>query len=149
MKLQAYRAEAHREACLSLFDGNVGGTFHAEEREGFADFLDALPGPYFVWTEGARIVACGGIAFEDDTRALASVCWTIVDRERQGSGIGRLLIAACVESASASADCEALRLETIPETEGFFSRLGFTTVRTETDGYGPGLHRVEMRMELR
>ena len=42
-----------------------------------------------------------------------------------------------------------LRLETIPDTVGFFRHLGFEVVREEPDGYGPGLPRVELRRPLR
>jgi hypothetical protein len=43
----------------------------------------------------------------------------------------------------------ALRLETIPDTIGFFRHLGFEVVREEPDGYGPCLPRAEPRPSLR
>jgi predicted GNAT family N-acyltransferase len=145
VRLVPYDPREHREACLALFDGNVGGAFRAEERDEFAAFLSHPPGPYFVLLHGEAVVACAGIAFEDRRRAVASLCWAIVQRPRQGRGLGRLLVEGCLAEAESQASCTSIRLETIPETEAIFQRFGFERVELERDGYGPGLDRVEMR----
>lgn len=149
MKLVRYRPREHRDACLDLFDGNVGTAFLPEERDGFASFLDDPPGEYFVLVDGTVAAACGGIAFEDDMRTLASVCWTMVARHRQRLGLGRLITNACLDAAMNEVGCTTIRLDTTPQTEAFFHRFDFETVGVERDGYGPGLDRVEMRRPVR
>lgn len=114
MRLRPY-TPVDRDACLHLFDTNVGDFFVEEERAGFEEFLDGLPGPYFVGEEDGEVVACGGYAVDEDGEA--DLCW-------------------------------AVRLQTIPATEGFFHRVGFETRSVEPDGFGPGMDRVAMRMEL-
>lgn len=148
MRLIPFEPGRHGADCLALFDGHVGGLFSADERPAFQAFLDALPGPYLVGMDSQDVVACGGIAYEDETHRLASVCWTIVRSDHQGRGLGRTLTHACLDLAAADPRCEAVRLETVPATSGFFAKLGFHVVETQTDGYGPGVDRVEMRREL-
>lgn len=147
MIARPYDPALHRGACLALFDSNVGGTFRAEERADFEGWLDDPPPPYWVFLEGDRVVACGGYATEDDG-VTASVCWTVVGRRDQGRGLGARMCRQLVDDAAASGRFEAMRLDTIPETAGFFRTLGFETVELDPDGYGPGLPRVEMRRVL-
>ena len=149
MRLARYDPGEHREACLALFDGHVGGAFREEEREDFVAFLSDPPGPYFVLLHGKAVVASAGIAFEDRERTLASLCWAIVQRPRQGRGLGRLLVEGCLAEAESVASCQAVRLETVPETEAVFQSLGFERVGLERDGYGRGLDKVEMRRAVR
>lgn len=59
---------ADRSACLAVFDSNLGKYFVPAEREGFAAFLDALPGRYLVIEdEVGAVLGCGGHAVELDT----------------------------------------------------------------------------------
>jgi ribosomal protein S18 acetylase RimI-like enzyme len=146
MKFVPFQDPPHRAVCLELFDGHLGELFRPEARAGFRAFLDHLPGPYLVGIQEGEVVACGGVAFEDETHSLASVCWTIVHRDHQGRGLGRQLLHACVQEALADPLCTSVRLETVPGTVGFFTKLGFEVVETVADGYGPGQARVEMRL---
>lgn len=148
MRMEAYQPSLHRDACMALFDGHLGGLFRPQERTGYRAFLDHLPGPYLVGVEDGEVVACGGVAFEDEAHTLASICWTIVHRDHQKRGLGRAVLEACVAQATADPHCKAIRLETVPATAGFFERLGFDAIHTEVDGYGPGEDRVEMRRPL-
>lgn len=146
VRIRSWRPE-DREACLALFDSNVPTFFREWERREFAGFLDRLPGPYFVLEAEGAVVACGGVAAEGD--GLASVCWTVVDRSRQGEGLGRRLLERCHAAARALPGVERARLDTIQEVAPFFSRLGYRTVRVEADGYAPGMDRVQMEAALR
>lgn len=147
MNARPYDRAQHRDACLAVFDSNVGGTFRAEEREDFEAWLDNPARPYWVFLEGDAVVACGGYAAEGDG-VTAAVCWTVVHLEEQGRGRGAEMCRHLMEDAAASGRFGTMRLETIPETAGFFRRLGFEVVEEDPDGYGPGLPRVEMRRGL-
>ncbi len=54
---------------------------------------------------------------------------------------------ACAGSARAQLPCEVV-LDTSQHSRGFFERFGFQQVARHRDGYGPGLDRCEMRLEL-
>ena len=135
-----------RDACLALFDSNVPEFFQAWERPAMEAFLDALPGPYLVVEDGAEVVACGGVASEGD--GVASLCWTVVRRERQGEGVGRRLLEACHTEARQLPGVRRIRLDTIPTVAPFFRKLGYRVVSVDTDGYAPGMDRVNMAMGL-
>lgn len=154
MSLHPYDPSRHRDACIALFDANVAspsrpaGTFQSWERGSFATFLDDLPGPFWVLTgEGGAAVACGGWARESDE--LLSLCWTVVDPEHQGRGVGRRLVEGILERARrGEPGARRVRLETLPATRGFFEGLGFAVDRVEPDAYAEGMDRVEMSRRL-
>ena len=139
--------ETDRDACLRAFDGNTPPYFLPHEREAFADFLDRLPGPYFVITDADEVIACGGYAI-GRVDGEADICWTVVRRNRQGQGVGRRLIDVCLNAIATRTNCNRVRLETSQHTRAFFERLGFTVLETTADGFGPGLDQIQMRKSL-
>src|SRR5688572_3263962 len=81
-----------REACLEVLRSNLPEHFVPGDVVALGQFLDALPGPYFVAVdETGRIVGCGGIAQEQD-RSTATLCWGIVAAAKQRSGVGSALL---------------------------------------------------------
>lgn len=147
MRVRAY-TPADRDACLAVFDGNVPAFFVTQERAAFADFLDALPGPYLVVEDGdGAIVGCGGWAVVPETRT-ADLCWGMVARGRHGTGLGRLLLDARMDGIRADAGADAVALNTSQHTRGFYERRGFVTERVVPDGFAPGLDRCDMRLVL-
>src|SRR5688572_6838875 len=83
-----------REACLRVLDSNVPEYFLASDRDEVAAFLDDLERlgvRYFVVEDGGAIVACGGVAVDEQTKD-ARLCWGMVERARHRQGIGRRLL---------------------------------------------------------
>lgn len=62
--------------------------------------------------------------------------------------VGDDLLLARLRAVVTTTDCAAVRLGTSQHTDGFYRRLGFTVERREQGGIAPGLHAVEMRLEL-
>ena len=138
---------ADRDACLRLFGGNVPDFFAEVERPEYCDFLDALPGPYFVVEdEQHRVIACGGYAIEPDT-GRADLCWGMVKRELQGRGIGRFLLQERLRRMLRAPEVTAVHLDTSQRTRGYYERIGFRVLRVTPNGYAPGLDRCDMRLE--
>lgn len=147
MRVRDYTT-ADRSACLAVFDSNVPEFFVPAEREEFAAFLDALPGPYLVAEdEAGRVLGCGGYAVTPGTTT-ADLCWGMVRRERHGTGLGRLLLDARLERVRADARADAVALKTSQHTRAFYERVGFHTERVISDGFAPGLDRCDMRLFL-
>jgi GNAT superfamily N-acetyltransferase len=137
-----------RIACLAVFDTNVPESFLTAERESFAAFLDELPGPYFVLAdEAGDVVACGGYAISTGT-ATADLCWGMVTRDRQGTGLGRLLVEIRLERIGADSSATDAALKTSQHTRAFYERLGFTTTRVVRDGIAPGMDTCEMHRPI-
>jgi ribosomal protein S18 acetylase RimI-like enzyme len=137
-----------RSACLAIFESNVPEFFVPTEREEFAAFLDALPGPYLVVEDGSgAILGCGGYAIAPGT-VTADLCWGMVVREQQTIGLGRLLFNARLSRIQSDPSSKAVALNTSQHTRGFYERLGFITERIVPNGYAPGLDRCDMRLVL-
>jgi hypothetical protein len=148
MKLREYGA-ADRAVCLALFDGNTPEFFHAAERQDFAQFLDDLPGPYFVLeSDSGDVIACGGYALPAGGSS-AGLCWGMVARALHRGGVGRLLLVARLDHLCRATEGDlVVVLETSQWSEGFFARLGFSATQRVPDGFGPGLDRVRMEAVL-
>jgi ribosomal protein S18 acetylase RimI-like enzyme len=138
-----------REACVGLLRSNTPEHFVAGDEAVFLAFLDDLPGPYFVVEAGdGAVIACGGIAQEDDP-SIASLCWGIVAARRQREGIGTALLRhrlACFVPQHPELRC--LRVNTTQKVQGFFEHHGFRATRVNAAGYGPDLDHVVMERRL-
>ena len=140
---------ADRAACLAVFESNVHGSFLPSERAEFETFLNELPGPYFVLVEpmSGRIVACGGYAISPGSTT-ADLCWGMVERGRQGLGLGRMLTEIRLQRVRKDSDATAVALRTSQQTRGIYERLGFSCDRTVPDGIAPGMDTCEMSMSI-
>lgn len=139
---------ADRDACIAVLRSNTPEHFLARDEHDFAQFLDKLPGPYFVVREAETVVSCGGIALNSD-RISAALCWGMVAAHKHRCGIGSVLLEhrKC-EFLSVHPNVGALTIHTTQKVEAFYARHGFVVNQRKVDGYGPGLDHVEMRCAL-
>lgn len=136
------------DAALAIFESNVPEYFTVAERSSFTDFLLRLPGPYFVVeADSEGIVACGGYAVVEPERR-GDLCWGMVRRDLHGRGIGRYLTKLRIEALRADVRVAHVILNTSHLTEAFYSRLGFYTSKVTENGFGPDLHRCDMRLDV-
>lgn len=136
--LRSYRP-TDRRACLDLFDGNTPEFFLPHERAEFEDWLDA-PGEYLVIEDAGQVVACGGIWQEEGRVGLA---WGMVSHQHHRQGFGSMLLRARLGQLR-ELGAKEVHLDTTQHSAPFFARHGFAEVRRVSDGYGPGMDRVDM-----
>jgi len=149
MRLIRRYQSSDMQACLHIFDGNTPRFFSLVEREDFKNFLvnDAVGWDYLVIEDNGRIVACGGHNSDKDAKS-ANFCWGMVANDLHSTGLGKMLTIARLKTASAHRGVTSVRLDTSQHTQGFYARFGFVTERIIPDGYGPGLDRWEMTLNL-
>jgi N-acetylglutamate synthase-like GNAT family acetyltransferase len=136
---------ADLQGCLDVFDSNVPKFFKTEERRDFIEFLNALPGPYYVIEDDeGQIVACGGYGVKPGS-TIADLCWGMVRQDLHGSGLGRQLTEERMQRALADETISDFALSTSQLTTGFYAQMGFRTVDVTPNGIAPGLDRCEMR----
>jgi N-acetylglutamate synthase-like GNAT family acetyltransferase len=138
------------EACLNLFDSNTPQFFAPHERAEFEMYLDDLEerGPnaeYLVLEADEKIVACGGYYVSEGT---AGLTWGLVGRDRHGEGFGTNLLRERLHRIARVPNAHEVVLDTTRQSKGFFERFGFEVTKITPDGYGAGLDRVDMRLEL-
>ncbi len=141
--------EDDREAGLALFDSNVPQYFAAQERADFAEFLDDLPGPYFLALDAdGAAVGCGGYAAHDKKPDTAALCWGMIHRERHGRGWGDALLRHRLDSIVEEPVFRWVEIETSQFSRGFFERYGFAQRRTVVDGFAPGIDLIGMTLDV-
>jgi GNAT superfamily N-acetyltransferase len=137
-------ADTDRDACLGLFDANCPRFFAPGERADFVDYLESRAAEYRVCERDGAIVAAFGVALGDGR---ARLNWIMVDPAAQGSGAGREMIGATLAEARA-ADARAVDIAASHLSAPFFARFGARELARTEDGWGPGMHRVDMALEL-
>jgi amino-acid N-acetyltransferase len=76
--------------------------------------------------ENERVIGCAGLRVYSPQ--LAELCALAVDERAHGRGVGRMLVESIVENA---AELGVRTVFAMTLEEGFFNRLGFSTVRKE------------------
>jgi len=149
MRLIRHYQSPDMQACLDIFDANTPRFFSLAERNDFKNFLlsYAVDWNYLVIEVNGSIVACGGLNYEQDAKS-AIFCWGMVANNLQGTGLGKMLTIARLKRANVICGVEKIRLNTSQHTQGFYAKLGFLPERIIPDGYGPGLDRWEMTLNL-
>lgn len=134
-----------RNTCLDLFDANCPEYFAPDERPDYASFLDANPDGYQLCCSKGRVVGAFGLT-EVSTR-VRSLNWILLSPLSQGMGIGTTIMDRIVSQARRSAVI-VVRIAASHKSAPFFARFGATEVARTDDGWGPGLHRVDMELTV-
>ena len=94
-----------------------------------------------------QVVACGGLGLNEAT-GHATLDWGMVTRALHGQGIGRQLTQARLDQARATPGLSAVTLATSQHTQGFYAGFGFVMIQIIPDGFGPGIDRWDMTLDL-
>ena len=135
--------EEDREACLSIFDANCPAFFAPNERSAYASFLDAAPEGYEVCEMAGRVVGAFGLVKRRDGGA--SLNWIMLAPDSQGTGIGSAMMERVVSLARASG-VSTINIAASHKSAAFFERFGALATERTTDGWGPGMDRVDMAL---
>lgn len=138
-------ASTDQAVCLALFDANCPAFFAPGERADYAEFLDSCPPGYEVCLVNDQVVGALGLTGTDTARR--SLSWILLHPQFQGRGIGLAAITR-VTILARSTGIQTVDIATSHKTAGFFARLGAVTVHTIQNGWGLGLHRVDMLLPI-
>lgn len=150
--IRPYRP-SDRAACLAAFDSNVPTFFLAAERAEYIQFLNGLEQGgwgaatwYVVFEDAGETLACGGAYRLDDGRA--GLAWGMVRRDRHRQGLGTQLLEARLAWLRDQPTAREVWLGTTQHSAPFFRRFGFRSVRETPNGYGPGMHRLDLKLDF-
>jgi len=138
-------ALADLESCLGLFDANCPEFFAPNERDHYADFLQASPDGYELCVVNDRVVGAFGLIGGDTRRR--SLNWIMLDPQSQGLGVGSAIMDRVAKLGTA-AGLELVNIAASHKSAPFFARFGAVTATMTQDGWGPGMHRVDMELIL-
>ena len=137
---------ADRYSCLALFDANCPAFFAVNEREDYQRFLEQRePGDgYRVVEADGDVVAAFGVMRHDQQTWLN---WILVSPDLQRGGIGQLMMADAMSMARALCS-PALSIAASQYSAPYFARFGAEELSFTEHGFGPDMHRIDMRLDL-
>ena len=137
-------SSADLEPCLRLFDNNCPTYFAPNERAEYQHFLrDGAPG-YSVCEAESQIVGAFGLVQQS---GICRVQWIMISPHIQRAGLGTAMMNEALARAR-SGGARALLIAASHKSAPFFARFGARAVRDTPNGWGPGMHRIDMQLEL-
>lgn len=131
-----------RTACLALFDANCPAFFAPNERDDYVAWLDGTRA-YTVATLDGGVVGAYGVTPGDDV----ALNWIMISPHHQGRGLGGAIMARVVDEARVLG-ADVVHIAASQHSAPFFARYGAIERSTTTDGWGPGMHRVDMTLAV-
>lgn len=132
-----------QQSCIDLFDANCPEYFAPEERAHYLQFLATCPQGYELCDVKGSVVGAFGL-FDVDTHSSEKILrWILLDTQAQGLGIGSTIMARVAESAIA-AGATVVHIATSHKAKAFFEKFGAQVQSVTGNGWGPGMHRVDM-----
>ena len=133
------------QACTSIFDANCPEFFAPNEREKYQKFLERAPEGYEVCEVDGQVLGAFGL-FGDDQDA-KTLNWILLDPQTHGMGVGSKIMERVIQLGRAS-EAKKVRIAASQISAPFFAKFGARTASTSSDGWGPGMHRVDMVLPL-
>lgn len=139
-----YRSE-DREACLAIFDANCPDFFLPNERDDFAEFLGEMHDGYEVCDVDGSVAAAFGLVPND--KGENRLCWIMINPIAQGGGLGSAIMQRII-SLGRNSRSPVIGIAASHKSAPFFARFGAEQIDYIEDGWGPGMHRVDMEIAL-
>lgn len=131
--------------CLFLFDLNCPSFFAAEERADYISFLATNQELYLLGRLGHEIVSAFGIEMGENR--ICGIAWLMVHPEYHRKGYRSAMMAFVLKYARKHRIVKIL-LSTSQHSADFFEQFGaYETSRIE-NGWGVGMHRIDMEIDL-
>ncbi|AOW13827.1 acetyltransferase [Hydrogenophaga crassostreae] len=132
-------------ACLGLFDANCPAFFAPNERLDYEGFLDGNPLNYELCLIDGRIAGAFGLM--GDGLQAKSLNWILLDPGSHGKGIGSAIMMRITDGGRASG-VSLVTIAASHKSAPFFAKFGAAERSTIEDGWGPGMHRIDMELRI-
>ena len=134
-----------KKACLELFDANCPEFFAPNERTIYENFLEANPDRYEVCSADGPVIGAFGLMGDGARHRLLS--WILLSPFLQGLGIGATIMERVVLNARMSG-VQVINIGASHKSAPFCARFGANEITVTDNGWGPGMHRVDMELKL-
>ncbi|WP_180127724.1 GNAT family N-acetyltransferase [Rhodoferax sp. BLA1] len=138
-------SRTERETCLGLFDANCPEFFAPGERADYASFLDTSSACYELCLVQGQVVGAFGLTGHERLRR--SLSWILLHPSSQDMGIGTAVMARVIRLAI-SLGLELVAIAASHKSAPFFTKFGAVIHGFISDGWGPGMHRVDMGLAI-
>ena len=89
----------------------------------------------------------GAFGLFADGQDAATLNWILLDPQTHGMGVGSTIMERVIQLGRAL-EAKTVRIAASHKSAPFFARFGAKTTSTSTDGWGPGMRRVDMLLSL-
>ncbi len=139
----SFRAYSSNEksACLDIFDTNCPAYFATNERQDYADYLDSNPEGYEVCLLNGDVVGAFGLSSR--TSDIQGLNWILISSNYRGKGLGHQFMLRAMNKAE-QLGAKQIKIAASHLSAPFFARYGATEVTNIPDGWGKGMHRIDM-----
>ncbi len=136
--------EKDADACLAIFDANCPDYFAPNERADFAAFLASHPVGYELCLVNGTPVGAYGLSVQS---RVGTLNWILIAPSAHGAGVGSAIMRRVLKRGEAH-DLSCVKIAASHKSRGFFSKFGAQTLTALEDGWGPGMHRVDMEIPM-
>jgi hypothetical protein len=137
---------ADRETCLDLFDANCPEYFASNERADYLRFLDAGSKGYELCLIDEKVAGAFGLIGNSASRRRLN--WIMLNPKFHGVGAGRAIMRR-IAVLAASEGLEVVDIAASHKSAPFFAKFGAVTTTVTENGWGAGMHRVDMQLPVR
>lgn len=138
-------SQEKKAACLSLFDLNCPEYFAPNERSDYEDFLNSIPDDYELCERDGELVGAFGVSRGGS--GTAGLEWIMLNPSAQGGGLGTAIMQRVIEQARRLGTGKLL-IATSHKAHEFFEKMGAVAVSEVENGWGPGMHRIDMELVI-
>jgi GNAT superfamily N-acetyltransferase len=132
--------------CLELFDQNCPGYFAPNEKADYQAYLSSRPACYKLCLSEERLMAAFGVEIEEGGRR-GRITWIMVSPASSGRGVGARMMQFAQQIATRW-NLDIIDIAASHLSEPFFSKFGAVRVGFQKEGWGEGMHRVDMEWPL-
>lgn len=144
MEFKEYTPQDYQD-CLELFELNCPSFFAEEEREDYTRYLESNNDVYLLGYQGSSLVCCFGIG--DISKDVSSLTWIMVHPGHHRGGYGREMMSYFLGHVKEQSKKKVL-VSTSQHAEAFFGKYGAKRLKFTEDGWGKGMHRIDMEIPL-
>lgn len=137
--------ESDLPSCLAVFDANCPEYFAVNERADYEKFLNGRPNGYTVCVAADQVVGAFGLFNPSPGRATLN--WILISPHVHGSGVGSSMMRQAVEQARRSG-ASSISIAASHKSAPFFAGCGAIQLSETPDGWGPGMHRIDMELRV-
>ena len=134
-----------KSVCLGLFDANCPEFFAPNERVDYAEFLDANPFDYELCLTEDKVAGAFGLS--EHGLQQKSLNWILLNPRSQGLGIGPVIMSR-ISAVALDSGASLINIAASHKSSPFFAKFGAIEIATIDNGWGSGMHRVDMELRL-
>lgn len=147
IKIRAYE-NTDKEALITILTANVPQYFAEAEIVDFRNYLASEIELYYIAEINGKVVAGGGINFAENN-TIGYISWDFVDQEKQGRGIGSLLLKHRLHILQSIPSIQRISVRTSQLAYGFYQSHGFSLTEVKQNYWAQGFDLYKMEYDMK